>query len=181
MRYIRLFCAVAPLLLAGPADALAGDKIIDELRIGGAASINGSKSREDGAIGSVELYFDPLEDTHASTAGKLLLEPRIHIGASGGPDATDRIYTGLTWDFPITEKFFAEIGAGGTIHNGSLDGGDRPRLGCRVLFREHAALGYRVTEHVQILATIDHSSNADLCDGPNDGLTQAGLSVGYKF
>ncbi|CAN7515821.1 acyloxyacyl hydrolase [Pararhizobium sp. LjRoot238] len=33
----------------------------------------------------------------------------------------------------------------------------------------------------QILATADHSSHADLCDGPNDGLSHAGLAIGYKF
>jgi hypothetical protein len=32
-----------------------------------------------------------------------------------------------------------------------------------------------------LMAEIAHSSNANLCDGPNDGMTRAGLQVGYKF
>jgi lipid A 3-O-deacylase len=43
------------------------------------------------------------------------------------------------------------------------------------------AVGYRVTDDWQILATVDHSSHASLCDGPNDGLSHAGLAVGDKF
>jgi hypothetical protein len=31
------------------------------------------------------------------------------------------------------------------------------------------------------MATIDHSSNANLCNGPNDGITHAGLAVGVRF
>ncbi|MGO6684000.1 acyloxyacyl hydrolase, partial [Rhizobium leguminosarum] len=26
-----------------------------------------------------------------------------------------------------------------------------------------------------------HSSHANLCDRPNDGMTRAGLQIGYKF
>ena len=98
-----------------------------------------------------------------------------------GADATDQAYLGLNWHVPITEAFFAEIGAGGTVHNGNLDSGTGPLLGCRFLFREHAALGVRVSETVNVMATIDHSSNANLCNGPNDGITHAGLAVGVRF
>ena len=69
----------------------------------------------------------------------------------------------------------------GTVHNGNLDSGTGPLLGCRLLFREHAALGMRVTDNVNLMATVDHSSHANLCDGPNDGITHAGLSLGVKF
>ena len=39
----------------------------------------------------------------------------------------------------------------------------------------------QVSEKVRVMATVDHSSNAGLCDGPNDGLTHAGLAVGVNF
>ncbi|MEV4607153.1 acyloxyacyl hydrolase [Neorhizobium sp. LMR1-1-1.1] len=31
------------------------------------------------------------------------------------------------------------------------------------------------------MATADHSSHANICDGPNDGITHAGLAIGVKF
>jgi hypothetical protein len=31
------------------------------------------------------------------------------------------------------------------------------------------------------MAQVAHSSHANLCDGPNGGMTRAGLLVGYKF
>lgn len=62
------------------------------------------------------------------------------------------------------------------MHNGKLDSSPGALLGCRLLFREHAALGVRLTGDVNVMATIDHSSHAGLCDGPN-----AGLAIGLKF
>ena len=61
------------------------------------------------------------------------------------------------------------------------DGSDGPKLGCRLLFREYAAAGYRFDDHWNLSATVEHASNANLCDGPNDGLTRAGLMLGYQF
>lgn len=158
--------------------AIAGE-IVDEVRIGASGLLDSSSSSETGAVGSAEVYFAPFGKP--SDAQIALLKPRIQIGVSAGRDAVDQIYTGLNWHIPITESFFAEFGAGGTVHNGNLDSGPGPRLGCRLLFREHAALGLAVTDAVNVLATIDHSSNASLCDGPNDGLTHAGVAVGVKF
>lgn len=161
------------------AQAQAGE-FVDEVRIGVGGLLESSSSDESGVVGSAEVYFAPFASDHTGI-GKIFLEPRIQLGVSGGPNTTDQVYTGLNWHVPISERFFAEFGAGGTVHNGSLDSGPGPRLGCRLLFREHAALGLAVTENVNMLATIDHSSNANLCDGPNDGLTHAGLALGVKF
>jgi len=53
-------------------------------------------------------------------------------------------------------------------------------LGCHVLFRESASLGFNLTESWRIMGTIEHNSNAGLCDF-NRGLTNAGVRLGYKF
>jgi hypothetical protein len=63
----------------------------------------------------------------AKLVAKILLEPRIQIGVSGGIKATDQVYAGLNWYVPITDTVFAEFGAGSTVHNGNLDSGPRPR------------------------------------------------------
>ena len=157
----------------------AGD-LVDEVRLGVSGVIAGKSAEDKGVVGSAEVFIAPFHSSQTGVA-KVLLEPRVQVGVSGGADATDQAYLGLNWHLPITETFFAEVGAGGTVHNGNLDSGTGPRLGCRFLFREHAALGMQVSEKVRVMATVDHSSNAGLCDGPNDGLTHAGLAVGVKF
>ena len=154
--------------------------IVDEVRVGLSTSIESARSIDHGLIGSAEVYLAPFSSSRTGVA-KILLEPRIQVGVSGGSGVTDQIYTGLNWHVPLTEKLFAEFGAGGTVHNGNLDSGAGPRLGCRLLFREHAAMGVKVSEHVNLLATVDHSSSANLCEGPNDGLTHVGLALGVKF
>lgn len=159
--------------------ALAGN-LVDEVRVGVGGSLKGDSSQDKGLVGSAEVYVAPFHSSQTGLA-KALVEPRIQVGVSGGADSTDQAYLGLNWHVPITEAFFAEFGAGGTVHNGNLDSGFGPLLGCRFLFREHAALGMNVSENVRVMATIDHSSNANLCSGPNDGLTHAGLAVGVKF
>ncbi|MGE6785297.1 acyloxyacyl hydrolase [Ensifer adhaerens] len=54
-------------------------------------------------------------------------------------------------------------------------------FGCRLHFRENAAAGVRLDEHWNVSASVEHTSHANLCDGPNNGLTRAGLALGYKF
>lgn len=177
MKLISTFAFV--LSVAFSQSAFAGD-LMDEVRIGAGGVIQSDSSKDKGALGSAEVYFAPFRSSRTGAAG-VLLEPRIQLGVSGGPDATDQIYTGLNWHVPLGDRFFAEAGIGGTVHNGSLDSGDGPRLGCRLLFREHVALGIRITDNVNLMATADHSSHANICDGPNDGLTHAGLAIGIKF
>lgn len=158
----------------------AAGEIVDEVRFGAGGVIEGDGSKDKGAVGSLELYFAPFGSSGTGIAS-VLTQPRIELGVSGGADATDQVYAGLNWHLPLGETFFAEAGFGGTVHNGNLDGGDGPRLGCRVLFREQVALGVRLTDRVNLVAAADHSSHADICDGPNDGITHAGLALGVKF
>ena len=53
-------------------------------------------------------------------------------------------------------------------------------LGCKVLFRESAALGYLVTEKHSLSVALDHISNASLCSS-NEGLDALGMRCGYRF
>lgn len=170
--------------MAGLSQASAAE-IFDELRFGATASIGDGSNQEHGAFPSLAVFFDPLGADSANGVLEKILRPRVHAGASVATSSSgvNEIYSGLSWTADITERFFVEIGAGATVHDGDLndDGSDGPKLGCRLLFREYAAAGYRFDDHWNLSATVEHTSNANLCDGPNDGLTRAGLMLGYEF
>jgi lipid A 3-O-deacylase len=182
----RLVCLSAGVLLStlSVSHAVAAETVFDELRFGASGSINTGNSRESGLFPSATIFFDPLSSGTATTWQQSILEPRIYLGASAGTGSgVDQVFGGFSWTADITSRLFVELGLGGTVHNGKLNGGSGkgPELGCRLLFREQVAVGYRVTGIWQILATADHSSHANLCDGPNNGLSHAGLAIGYKF
>ncbi|MCG8444233.1 MAG: acyloxyacyl hydrolase [Hyphomicrobiales bacterium] len=95
---------------------------------------------------------------------------------------TSQAYAQLALTVDVTEHIFIEGTFGGMVHNGednSVTNEDLD-LGCSPLFRESATIGFRVTERVNVMATVSHASNAGLCD-KNDGLTNYGARVGYSF
>ncbi|PDT09149.1 MULTISPECIES: acyloxyacyl hydrolase [unclassified Rhizobium] len=172
---------VAGTSMAGSADA--GEQIFDELRFGVSASVQSGHSREDGVFPEITALFDPFGYEEAVGWQQQLLRPRVHLGTSiGTAGEATQFFTGFTWTVDFNDKLFAEAGFGGVIHTGDLDDNDDgPELGCRVLFHEYAGAGYRFTPHWNVMAQIAHSSHANLCDGPNDGMTRAGIQIGYKF
>ncbi|PDT18143.1 acyloxyacyl hydrolase [Rhizobium sp. J15] len=168
--------------LAMTGSASAGEQIFDELRFGVSASVQSGHSRENGVFPEVTALFDPFG--YDETVGwQQLLRPRVHVGTSIGTSGeATQFFTGFTWTVDFNEKLFAEAGFGGVVHTGDLDDDDDgPGLGCRILFHEYLGAGYRFTRNWNVMAQIAHSSHANLCDGPNDGMTRAGLQIGYKF
>lgn len=172
---------VAGTSMAGSADA--GEQIFDELRFGVSASVQSGHSGEDGVFPEITALFDPFGYEEAVGWQQQLLRPRVHLGTSiGTAGEATQFFTGFTWTVDFNDKLFAEAGFGGVIHTGDLDDNDDgPELGCRVLFHEYAGAGYRFTPHWNVMAQFAHSSHANLCDGPNDGMTRAGIQIGYKF
>jgi len=168
--------------LASSAPAFAQERLFDEVRIGLSGSIQKEKTFEPGVFPSATVFFDPFDQRHAQSFFDHMLRPRVHVGAivstTGGANQT---YAGFTWTVPLGEKFFIDLGFGGSVTDASLnDPSKRPNVGCRFNFRESAGLGYNINQNWRVLATIEHSSNADLCN-ENDGLSYAGIAVGYKF
>lgn len=177
---ILVFCTALS-CTAGMQNAIAGsDHVFDELRFGAVTSL---QNHEKGAAGEVTLFFDPFSRDTASGLWQSLARPRVHVGGEIGSASTNnQVFAGLSWTVDLTDKAFVEAGFGGVIHDGAINDQHRngPDLGCRALFREYAAAGYRINKTWSLLAQIEHASNADLCD-PNDGMTRAGVMVGYKF
>ncbi|GJD59465.1 acyloxyacyl hydrolase [Methylobacterium dankookense] len=180
----------SPPVYAAPVQPLS---IVSELRVGGAIQDPGSaegKARgfaKENFNGEI-LFAKPIVSADPFWQAFV---PRPTVGGSyntGG--RTSYVYIGATWTvdlFPETfnRRVFLEGFFGGAAHNGYTG----PKigapygfntLGCSPLFREAAALGFRISEHWSIMATVEHMSNAGLCAN-NRGLTNYGGKIGYTF
>jgi lipid A 3-O-deacylase len=179
-----------PAAYAAPVQPLS---IVSEIRIGGAVQDPGSaegklpgfsKANVNGEIlfAKPRISDDPFWQAFV---------PRPTVGGSyntGG--RTSYAYLGATWTleiFPETfnRRVFLDGFFGGVAHNGwTGPKAETPygfnTLGCSPMFREAAALGFRLTEHWSIMATVEHMSNAGLCAN-NRGLTNYGGKIGYTF
>jgi lipid A 3-O-deacylase len=77
---------------------------------------------------------------------------------------------------------FVEGSLAGAHHDGANKTNviGQKSLGCKILFRESASLGYRVTEKHSLSVALDHISNASLCSS-NEGLDTLGMRYGNSF
>jgi len=107
---------------------------------------------------------------------------RPHLGANLNTSGdTSMVYAGYSLTLDLTDRLFIEGSFGGAVHDGDSNSNSGGlHLGCNVLFRETASVGVHLSEHVNLLATVGHSSNSGLCDA-NNGLTNAGVRLGYLF
>jgi len=174
------FLLLIMIVAAQAGDASTGvigaDSFIDELRLGGFLHDLGSPERHAGPDLNAEILFAK----PWGTAAQWWL-PRPSLGTTlnfGG--GTSTLYAGATWQYNLTQRIFVEGSLGGSLNNGKHDVPDRSELGCTALFRESGSLGFDITEHWRIMGTIEHNSNAGLCDR-NRGLTNYGARIGYKF
>ena len=153
------------------------DPLINELRVGG--FVHDPWSPESGGVDlNLEVLFKKPWGTDADWWW-----PRPHVGATINFEGkTSVVYGGVSWQYQVTNWMFLEATFGGGANNGETDNRDPDMnaLGCNVLFRESASIGFDITESWRIMGTVEHSSNAGLCDY-NRGLTNAGVRVGYKF
>ena len=167
--------------------------IVSELRIGGSVQDPGSAEGKLPGFSTENVNGEILFSRPVVSLDPFwqAFVPRATVGGSyntGG--RTSYAYLGATWTidlFPqtLSNRVFLEGFFGGAAHNGytgpkALAPYGFNSLGCSPLFREAAALGFRITEHWSIMATVEHMSNAGLC-GENRGLTNFGGKLGYTF
>lgn len=155
---------------------------LDEIRLGAFVHQVGGSPNEHGADVNAEILFGKIGAPRGDYLLDYFLRPRIHLGADINVTGyTSVAYTGLTWDMPLTSRFFLETSFGGAIHDGNLDQkAHYTALGCRVNFRKSASIGFHLSERWDFLTTVDHMSNAGLCSN-NRGLTDVGVRLGYKW
>lgn len=180
------FCGAAPAVAADALSAPQGESaysipFLDELRLGGLYT--NPDQKETGAVVQIEAVFSQfITHDFGNTYVNAIFSPRPHLGANiNVTGETSAAFAGLTWQFPIIGPLFVEGEFGGAVHNGELSnaGPNRQQLGCRFLFHEVGSIGLQFNRF-SILGTIEHFSNAGICE-ENDGLTNVGIRVGYKF
>ncbi len=163
-----------------PAPVTSPYGILSEARLG--LSAHGVYTRE---FGSVDVNGELLT-VRPYTFGTFwdYFIPKFHLGGDLNTDGkTSEVYAGITWQFPLYQRFFGELTFGGSYndgHTGLVVSPEFSHVGCHELFRESAALGYHLTEHWNIIAIAEHNSNAGLCKH-NEGLTNIGARLGYVF
>lgn len=110
--------------------------------------------------------------------------PRPNLGVTFGRNGVESLlHLGLTWQLPIFDTpLFIEGTFGAAITNGALSDVVAPlsNFGCPVGFYENASLGINLSDNVTAMITYEHTSNLSICT-PNDGLSNLGIRIGYKF
>jgi lipid A 3-O-deacylase len=113
----------------------------------------------------------------------LIAAPRPHVGLHVNTQGdTSQLFAGLTWTFELGYGVFVGADFGLAVHDGELRTSDdsKKELGLRILFREAAEIGYRITDRHSVSAVLDHISNGQLAD-ENEGLDNFGLRYSYIF
>ena len=193
----KLLLGCMALGLLSPGEALAGDGIIDEIKLGFLAAdtgIGGPKVEHGLDINGEVLFTAPQWFISQGDPEwlKILLAPRPGIGFTANTaGGTSFGYIGLNWTADLFKNVFNDhdgvyfsFGFGGAINNSDLNGNNsadnNKDMGSRALFHLYVELGYDITPHVNVSAFYEHYSNADL--GPtNPGMNNLGMRIGYKF
>jgi cob(I)alamin adenosyltransferase len=155
---------------------------IDEVRAGLFKQAIDDAPHEGTAALNLEVLGGRFPGGYENSILNFLLTPRPHLGTTIAFGKTDEFYWGVTWDAKLFERTFFEASFGGAAHDGPINTFGEASYGCVVNFRESASLGYALTPQWRLLATLDHMSNAGLCNpNPNRGLTNAGVRLGYRW
>jgi len=148
-----------------------------EFRAGAMFGVDGPGDDKKGTPDvNLELLYGPFGGEYQNGFLNHFLRPRLHFGATINTEGnTSQLYAGFTWDVFLTRRLFIEGSFGGAVHNG-----DDTFFGCQANFHESGSVGFMLTERWDVMATVDHMSNANLCDA-NRGLTNVGFRIGRRW
>ena len=131
-----------------------------------------------------DISFDVLFHSPDYDVFRWIGSPRPEVGATINLDGQDSLaHLALTWQLPVFDTpIYLEGSFGAAVNNGALTGAapGRKNFGCQVNFYERFGIGAHVSENVTATLTYEHTSNNDWCQA-NDGLSNFGLRVGWKF
>jgi lipid A 3-O-deacylase len=168
------------------ASAAAGDfdrvhGLIDELRIGAVVhDVPGGWSGFHVEQDAVDLNLEAILSPSLNFLGGRI-RPALGATVNFNGD-TSKVYLDARWQRDFAGRWFAGIGLGVAVHDGSIDDGNpnKKQLGARVLFHPSFELGYRLDRHNSISLYYDHMSNGSTAD-PNEGFDTLGVRWGYRF
>jgi lipid A 3-O-deacylase len=148
-----------------------------EFRAGALFGIDGPNGDKEGTPDvNLELLYGPIGGEYQNGFLNHFLRPRLHIGGTINTEGnTSELYAGFTWDVFLTQRLFIEGSFGGAVHDG-----DDTYFGCTANFHESGSVGFMLSERWDVMATVDHMSNANLCDA-NRGLTNVGFRIGRRW
>ena len=174
-------CLNAASAFADPYSDRGTVSVIDEVRFGlMATDLEGGQNDGNDYTINGEVLFHALDGGHyESPALDIFFHPRPHIGVNYSPGGVSQVYAGLTWDYDLTDKLFLETSFGAAVHDGPT-GETSDSYGCTWNFRELAGIGFKLSDHLSLIAAVGHMSNAGFCD-QNQGLTNAGVRLGYRW
>lgn len=131
-----------------------------------------------------DVKFSALFTSPDIEAFRWIGSPRPELGATLNFNGRENIvHANLNWQIPVFETpLYLELGFGAAVTDGALSGAARParNFGCSFNFYDAAGIGANVSENVTVTLRYEHISNLELCS-PNDGLSNIGLMVGFKF
>lgn len=131
-----------------------------------------------------DVSFDVLFTTPDLDAFRWIGSPRPELGATINLDGQESLaHLGLTWQLPVLDTpIYLEGSFGAAAHTGYLTGAPPgfKNMGCRVNFYERFGIGTKLGDNATATLTYEHTSNNNWCDA-NDGLSNFGLRVGWKF
>lgn len=131
-----------------------------------------------------DISFSALFASPDIDAFRWIGSPRPELGATislAGRESL--VHANLNWQIGLGDSpFYLELGFGAALNNGARTGAVRParNMGCALNFYESAGLGMHISEQVTATLRYEHTSNLDLCEA-NDGLSNLGLMIGFKF
>jgi hypothetical protein len=131
-----------------------------------------------------DVSFDVLFTSPDLDVFRWVGSPRPELGATLNLDGQDSLaHLSLTWQLPIFDTpIYLEGSFGAATHNGyNLNAPPgRKSFGCSINFYERWGIGTKLGDNATATLTYEHSSNNNWCDA-NDGLSNFGLRVGWKF
>lgn len=179
-RKTSLLAAVATTAFICAGAPASAEDFISEVRLGvmdhDSSMFHNTHETSDPDI-NFELRFASPDFLDWAFAPRPLIGGTVNTGSG-----TSFGYAGLGWTFDLTEAFFVDVTLGGAVHDGETNGktATSKDFGCRAQFHESASIGYRFDKSNAVMLSVEHMSNASLCDD-NEGLTNTGLRYAYTF
>jgi hypothetical protein len=153
-----------------------------ELRLGGFAHDPQSPERGSPDLNAEVLIGGPTQPPWGLLWNILVLRPQLGATVNFA-GKTSAVYAGVAGTLNLDKGLFVEASFGGAANDGKT-GTNVPSgynaMGCALSFHENASVGYRLSESVSFMGTIEHFSNEGLCVR-NRGLTNYGARLGYSF